>query len=259
MVMGGCNVRVRASARDSAVGLAQSRRASYANGPVTVHSSKLSCCFHCSIMRHKAASAVESHWWQPYIIPVCVVIVRRWLHQPFRRPDELLIMQNVDGLEGEGDPKVVLPGVLLGWLKAVVGPSGLHDVWPTVFANTKQDNELRRQRFWGKPELPNDLIDDLSGPGTWITADGLPGFLPLVWFRVQSPQSSSSSNTSLGSRRQSNPRRRETGDRERRVVAWSCIALTLREEPSVCTSREELCCAGVPGHASDQRAASHCH
>ena len=97
IVVGSGNISVSASAWNCAMGLEQSCRSSYAYGSVTVHSCELGCCFHRCVMRHKAASAVETHRRKPHVVPVRVIVIGRWLRQLFRRSDKLLISQNVDG------------------------------------------------------------------------------------------------------------------------------------------------------------------
>ena len=72
IVVGSSDVGVSAS-WNSAMGLAESCRSSYAYGSIAVHSCELGCCFDRRVMRLKAASAVETHRRQPHFVPVRVV------------------------------------------------------------------------------------------------------------------------------------------------------------------------------------------
>ena len=77
-----------------------------------------------------------------------------------RAPHLMLVLcAQKNGEKGEDDPEVILPGVLLGWLKSVVGPSGLQDVRPTLFANAELNNELRSE--------PGEILN--SRDISWIT------------------------------------------------------------------------------------------
>ena len=137
-------------------------------GSRRVDSGELGGGLHSRFLRNEAASAIETHWWNPHLVPVGVLVIGRWLHLPFRGPDELLIFQDADGggdvrivrperrdrlrakvvrqfatwLRGEEDPVLIVPRILLGGLKPVVGPPGLLDVRPTLLADAQLNNEL---------------------------------------------------------------------------------------------------------------------
>ena len=70
---------------------------SYAEGTQGSYPAKLCRRFDCSSMSMNAPSAVEAQRRDPHIIPVGIILVWRRVFHPLGRPDELLVLQNVDG------------------------------------------------------------------------------------------------------------------------------------------------------------------